>query len=204
MNIFDQKTLGIVMLVMLAVLVIVKRIATGSTFDAPRGNLAVRLINSFNLFFLLIVIPGTSLLMMTGRLETLDPLRMVILDPWVQPVWYLVGLVIYSLGHILMGWALICLGRNYQIGGIPPRAEHEIITDGPFRIIRHPVYTAALGIALGLVLLTQSGALLGVFVTYLLLIIILIGIEEEDLQRVYPEQYSLYRENAKKLIPFVY
>lgn len=204
MNLFDGNTLGVIMLLLLAFLVIVKRISTGSTIDVPRGTLPVRLINSFNLFFLLIVIPAISLLLITGQLEAVDPMHIDIIDPWLLPLVHLAGLFIYIAGHVLMGWALICLGRNYQIGGTPPRAGAQIITNGPFRLIRHPVYAAALCICLGLAVLTQSGILFGAFGLYALFINILIGIEEQDLLQNDPEPYTAYRQNAKRLIPFVY
>ena len=55
MHLFDQKILGIMMLFLLGALVVVKRGATGSVLEVPKGNLLVRLVNSYNLFFLLIV-----------------------------------------------------------------------------------------------------------------------------------------------------
>jgi hypothetical protein len=51
MHLLDQKILGIAILLLLAMLVIVKRAATGSILDKPKGNLLVQLVNVFNLFF---------------------------------------------------------------------------------------------------------------------------------------------------------
>ncbi len=60
------------------------------------------------------------------------------------------GLVIYVLGYLLMAWALIKLGSNYQLGGSTPRSRDKMVMDGPYRWVRHPMYTAALNISLGL------------------------------------------------------
>ena len=204
MHLFDQKILGIMMLFLLSALVVVKRGATGSVLEVPKGNLLVRLVNSFNLFFLLIVAPFTAVLLMTHHLETIDPTRIVISDPWLLAFWEIVGLVFYVAGFLLMAWALICLGDNYQIGGTLPRAKDKMIMNGPFRIIRHPLYAAALGISLGLAGLTQSGALFGVFSLYLIFILVLIPLEEDGLRQVYDRQYIFYQQKTKKLIPFVY
>lgn len=204
MHLFDQKVLGIMMLFLLGILVVVKQIATGSVLDKPKGNFLVRLVNSFNLFFLLIVAPFTAVLLMTRHLETIDPTHIIISDPWLLVFWEIVGLVFYVAGFFLMVWALICLGDNYQIGGTPPRAKDKMIMHGPFRIIRHPMYTAALSISLGLAGLTQSWALFGVFSLYLIFILVLIPLEEYGLRQVYDRQYIFYQQKTKKLIPFVY
>ena len=52
MHLLDQRILGIAILFLLGMLVIVKRVATGSVLDKPKGNLLVQLVNIFNLFFL--------------------------------------------------------------------------------------------------------------------------------------------------------
>ncbi len=66
------------------------------------------------------------------------------------------------------------------------------------------MYTAALSISLGLAVLLQSGMLLVLFGLYLVLIVELIPVEEEGLRRAYGEQYIVYRQTVRKLIPFVY
>ena len=67
MHLLDQRILGIAILCLLGMLVIVKRVATGSILDKPKGNLLVQLVNIFNLFFLLVVNPLAAILLITGR-----------------------------------------------------------------------------------------------------------------------------------------
>jgi len=55
MHLLDQRTLGIAILVLLGALVIVKKMATGSILEKPKGDLLAWLTNAFNLFFLLVV-----------------------------------------------------------------------------------------------------------------------------------------------------
>ncbi len=52
MNLFDQRLLGIGILILLAFMVIVKQWVTGSILDKPKGDRLVQLVNIFNLFFL--------------------------------------------------------------------------------------------------------------------------------------------------------
>jgi protein-S-isoprenylcysteine O-methyltransferase Ste14 len=203
MHLLDQMLIGTVILFLLGMLVIVKRMATGSILDKPKGNLLVQLVNIFNLFFLLIVNPLAAVLLITRRLEIIDPTHMVIEASWLLMVVEIVGLVLYVIGYLLMAWALITLGCNYQLGGSAPRSEDKMVMAGPYRLIRHPMYTAALSISLGLTCLIQSWAFFCVFCIYVVLILLLIPMEEDGLQKAYGEQYVVYQQNARKLIPFV-
>ena len=204
MNLLDQRILGIAIIFLLGVLVTVKQVATGSILDKPKGNLMVQLVNIFNLFFLLGVNPLTAILLITRRLPTIDPTHTTINEPGILMVLEIAGLVMYVIGFLLMAGALITLGRNYQLGGSAPRSEDKMVIEGPYRLIRHPMYTAALSISLGLACLIQSWACFGVFCIYLVLISLLIPMEENELQKAYGEQYGAYQQKARKLVPFIY
>jgi len=112
--------------------------------------------------------------------------------------------VLYVAGFLLMAWALTSLKRNYQMGGSAPRDTDRLVIAGPYRIVRHPMYAAALYISLGLACLTQSLACLAVFFIYLVLILQLVPLEEGGLQRVYGQQYTDYQQKTGKIIPFVF
>ena len=64
--------------------------------------------------------------------------------------------------------------------------------------------SAALSIALGLACLVHSFALFFVFCLYLVLIMLLLPREEAGLQQAYDENYVVYQQHTKRLIPFVY
>jgi protein-S-isoprenylcysteine O-methyltransferase Ste14 len=204
MHLLDQRILGIAILFLLGMLVTVKRVATGSILDKPKGNLMVQSVSIFNLFFLLVVNPLAAILLIVLRLPTVDPTYMTIHEPWTLMVLEIVGLVMYVTGFILMAGALSTLRRNYQLGGSAPRSEDEMVMEGPYRLVRHPMYTAALSISLGLACLIQSWAFFGVFCIYLVLILLLIPVEEDGLRKAYGEQYCAYQQKTRKLIPFVY
>jgi protein-S-isoprenylcysteine O-methyltransferase Ste14 len=202
MHLLDQKALGTVILLLLAVLVIVKQKATGSILkDKPGGNLRLRLTHIFNLFFLLMVNPLAAILLITGYLEAFDPTRPAMDSPRLLMGLEIGGMVLYGMGFLLMAWALIRLGRNYQPGGSDPRVADEMVMDGPYRLVRHPIYTAALAISLGLSCLVQSLALFFLFSIYFILILLLIPGEEEGLRRANSAQYIAYRQKVKGLIP---
>ena len=138
MHLLDQRTLGIVMLLLLGMLVLIKHVATGSILDKPQGSVWIWLIHIFNMFFLLIANPLAALLLLTRALEVVDPTHLAI-DLW----WLLMGLeiggmVVYLLGYLLMGWALISLGRKYQVGGSAPRAADTLVIADAYQFVRHP------------------------------------------------------------------
>jgi len=204
MYLLGQTTLGIIILVLLGILVIVKQVATGAILDRPQGTALVQAVNIFNLFFLLVVNPLTAILLLTQNMVTADPTHVVIAQQWLLTLVEVVGLVLYVAGFLLMAWALITLSHNYQLGGSAPRPEDKLVAAGPYTLVRHPMYTSALSIALGLALLTQSVAVLGVFGIYVILLAQLIPVEESTLSTAYGEQYGAYLRETKKIIPFVY
>jgi len=113
----------------------------------------------------------------------------------------IVGAIVFASGLGLAVWARIHLGRNW---GMPmsQKQEPELVTDGPYRFVRHPIYTGILLALLGTALATNL---------YWLLACIVVGayfvysarVEERNLMRTFPRQYPIYRARTKMLIPFV-
>lgn len=203
MHLMGQTTLGIAILLLLGLLVVVKRVTTGAILDRPQGSLLVQLVNVFNLFFLLVVNPVAAVLLVTSRLEVLDPTRVKVGAPIIVTAIEIVGFLLYVGGFVLMAWALIRLAKNYQLGGSAPRSGDTLITDGPYRLVRHPMYAAALNISAGLALLVQSWAFVCVFCIYLVLIHRLIPREEEKMLTAYGAQYAVYQRRTRKLAFFL-
>lgn len=196
--------LAVTIFVLLAALVSVKRVATGTILDKPEGSLTVRLVNLFNLLFLLVVNPLAGVLLATGRLAKLDPGHVAAGEPWIRAIVRIGGLTIYVIGFVVMGWALIALRHNYQLGGVAPRPGDHMVASGPYRLIRHPMYAAVLVISFGLACLTQSLTGLAVFAIYLLLIRLLIPVEEAGLRSAYGDRYADYERSTSRLVPCVY
>jgi protein-S-isoprenylcysteine O-methyltransferase Ste14 len=118
-----------------------------------------------------------------------------------SPVLGAIGAVVFVSGIALAIWARIHLGRNW---GMPmtQRAEPELVTSGPYRFVRHPIYTGLLAGLLGTALATN---LFG-----LIIVAVLVGyfyysasVEEKNLIATFPAAYPAYRSATKMLIPFV-
>jgi protein-S-isoprenylcysteine O-methyltransferase Ste14 len=80
--------------------------------------------------------------------------------------------------------------------------DPELVTSGPYRLVRHPIYTGLLTAVVGTALATNLivlgiAAVLGIFFCYSA------TVEERNLGTTFPSAYPEYRARTKMLIPFV-
>ncbi len=113
-----------------------------------------------------------------------------------------VGVLLCAAGIGFAIWARRTLGTNWSAN--PTIKEgHELITDGPYRIVRHPIYTGLLLAVFGSEL---ADGRLSAFIVFLICttgIIVKLTIEERLMMRQFPNEYAAYKKRAKALIPFV-
>lgn len=116
--------------------------------------------------------------------------------------WPWVGAALTLVGITLAVWARVYLGRNW---GMPQtlRRDHELVSSGPYQLVRHPIYAGMLlgllGTALAygpfwFIMLLGVGAFF-VYSTY---------VEERDLCARFPDAYRQYRARTKRLVPFIW
>jgi protein-S-isoprenylcysteine O-methyltransferase Ste14 len=114
-----------------------------------------------------------------------------------------VGLGVQLLGAWFYLYAKRYLGRQWS-GSISIKTDHQLITSGPYRRIRHPMYTGMITMALGTAIVsTRLHALLGavlVAVSY----VIKIGIEEVWLSAHFGAAHEEWRRHSWKLLPPIY
>jgi protein-S-isoprenylcysteine O-methyltransferase Ste14 len=112
-----------------------------------------------------------------------------------------IGTVLFVLGLALAIWARLILGRNW---GMPmtQRAEPELVTAGPYRLVRHPIYS---GILLGMLGTALAISLIGLGITLILGIFFVYSatVEERNLTATFPSAYPAYRARTKMIIPFL-
>ena len=113
-------------------------------------------------------------------------------------------MILLFVGNILLYWSRIILKRSFRLGGVAPRSEDKLITSGPYRWIRHPMYTSILLMSLGLTLLIQSALILLLFIMLTIFVILLIPLEDAQLQKSYGLIFSKYRQKVKALVPYIY
>lgn len=118
-----------------------------------------------------------------------------------SPALIAVGFVVFGSGLALAIWARVHLGRNW---GMPMtvKDEPELVTSGPYRRVRHPIYSGLLLAVLGTALATN---LVG------LILLVAVGayfvhsarVEERNLMAAFPNAYPAYRARTRMLIPFI-
>jgi protein-S-isoprenylcysteine O-methyltransferase Ste14 len=118
-------------------------------------------------------------------------------DPWRAAL----GLVLFALGLAFAIWARRALGRNW---GTPMsrKDDPELVTSGPYRLVRHPIYSgillAGMGTAVALSWLwIIAVALAGAYFVYSA------TVEESYMTERFPDTYPQYRQSTKMLVPFV-
>ena len=118
-------------------------------------------------------------------------------DPWREGG----GVVLFALGLGFALWARRHIGRNW---GTPMtrKDEPELVTSGPYRLVRHPIYSGILLAGLGTAVALNWVWLIAVALagTYFLYAAV---VEERSLTGQFPEAYSAYKRSSKMLVPFI-
>lgn len=120
-------------------------------------------------------------------------------------VWpFVAGLVLIAAGIGLRAWSIATLGRFFQYR-IEVQSDHYVVTNGPYRYVRHPSYSGILLVLVGIGLAT--GDVLS------LLVVVLVGgaglgvrihAEERQLTDALGAQYENFAARRKRLVPRVW
>jgi protein-S-isoprenylcysteine O-methyltransferase Ste14 len=113
------------------------------------------------------------------------------------------GLALFGVGIALVLWSGIALGRLYS-PEVTVQEDHHLITDGPYRHVRHPRYLGGILYALGFSLVFRSWV--GVAATVLSLGVFWLRIRDEEalMRREFGPAWETYCQRSWRLIPFVY
>jgi protein-S-isoprenylcysteine O-methyltransferase Ste14 len=112
------------------------------------------------------------------------------------------GVALLAAGLGFSVWARRHLGRNWS-SQVVVKKDHVLIRSGPYRHVRHPIYTGILLAFLG------TGVTIGEWRGLLAFLFVLVAFavksraEEHRMQGIFPE-YQQYRRETAALIPFVY
>jgi protein-S-isoprenylcysteine O-methyltransferase Ste14 len=117
---------------------------------------------------------------------------------WAQAL----GAAVCVAGLFVTVWARQTLAGNWS-GDVTFKQGHELVKAGPYRFVRHPIYTGLLLMCVGSA--TETGRLRG----WLGVVFVAVGFwiklkqEEKLMLRHFPDQYPAYRRQVKALVPFV-
>jgi len=100
-------------------------------------------------------------------------------------------------------WARRDLGRNWS--ATPTiRENHELITSGPYRFVRHPIYSGILLALLGTAIASGNVLWLVALALFLGLFAFRMRAEEQLMGSEFPDQYPSYVARTSALIPFIW
>jgi protein-S-isoprenylcysteine O-methyltransferase Ste14 len=129
---------------------------------------------------------------------------------WVEPIGSLDTSAIHALGNALalLGiaatlYAQLAMGTSWRIG-VDPEERTALVTDGPFALVRNPIFSAMLPTALGLALLVPSwvsiAGLIGLVIALELQVRV---VEEPYLLRAHGGAYADYAARVGRFVPSV-
>jgi protein-S-isoprenylcysteine O-methyltransferase Ste14 len=111
-----------------------------------------------------------------------------------------IGLGLVLTGLLLCCWSRFLLGRNWS-ATVQLKKDHELITAGPYGLIRHPIYTGLL------LMFSGNGLIVGDYRAILAVLIVFISfwrklrLEEKWLEEYFGTPYDRYMQHTKALLP---
>lgn len=160
-----------------------KNSAAAKTVESPESRRVHELLLNFGLLLVFIPVPGLRQPLFTQSIIS-----------------SVAGLSLQGACLALAIWARRHLGHNWS-GRIEIKVDHELIRSGPYRVLRHPIYTAILGMCVGSALVIgQVHALIG-----LAMVMYAYGrkirMEEAKLREAFGPSYESYRRKTWALVP---
>jgi protein-S-isoprenylcysteine O-methyltransferase Ste14 len=118
-----------------------------------------------------------------------------------RPDGHTLGFALCLLGLTATFGAQVAMGDSWRIG-VDPKESTELVTGGPFRIVRNPIYSAMIPTCLGFVLLVPNALAVAAWIALVVgLELHVRGVEEPYLLRVHGRAYSEYAARVGRFLP---
>lgn len=118
-------------------------------------------------------------------------------------VGHAIGLVLAVGGVILTFGAQLAMGDEWRIG-VDPEERTRLVTDGPFKLVRNPIYSAMIPTVLGLVLMVPNALAVAVIIALVIALEMQVRLVEEPyLLRTHGEEYARYAAQVGRFVPGV-
>lgn len=116
---------------------------------------------------------------------------------------HIAGAALATAGIVATFLAQLAMGASWRVG-VDPEERTVLVTDGPFALVRNPIFAAMLPATLGLVLLVPSWIALLAFAGLLAAVELQVrAVEEPHLLRVHGNAYAEYALRVGRFVPAV-
>jgi protein-S-isoprenylcysteine O-methyltransferase Ste14 len=115
----------------------------------------------------------------------------------------LLGMFIFLTGMTLFTWAALCLKGAFY-GNVEP-VTNQLVADGPYSLVRHPLYLSMLISLFGLgIALRSFWGLTAIFVLFLPALLYRARLEERSLEKKHGTAWQEFEKRTFFLFPFVW
>jgi protein-S-isoprenylcysteine O-methyltransferase Ste14 len=131
------------------------------------------------------------------------PLPWLYLPLWPVGLWpFWLGAAVTIAGLLFAVWARVHLGRNWS-RSVTIKQGHELITTGPYAVVRHPIYTGILTGLLGTAIALSQVRGIIVLALFFLAFWIKLRMEEQWMRSQFGETYAAYAHQTAALVPYL-
>ena len=117
---------------------------------------------------------------------------------------FYIGITIMLAGMALRFWSVAALGASFRTT-IETHTDQKVVSNGPYRLIRHPSYSGSILICCGYGIALQNWlSLLTAVLLPLAALLYRIHMEEPALVASFGTEYIEYQKRTKKLIPWIW
>jgi protein-S-isoprenylcysteine O-methyltransferase Ste14 len=123
--------------------------------------------------------------------------------PTISDSQLILGITFVVAGYAATLWCYAAMGNAWRIG-VDQREKNALVTSGPYRFIRHPIYSFQLVMLAGALLLLPTALSLVALAVHAVCAIIKASGEEKYLLTVHGEDYRAYLKRSGGLFPKIF
>ncbi len=112
------------------------------------------------------------------------------------------GLIFYIVFSWVQIWAIKVLGENYS-QDIAIKKDHKLITNGPFKIVRHPQYLAQFLMDIGGAVATLSYILVPFALLQIPFLFLRAALEDKLLEKHFGGNFIDFKKKTGQIFPFI-
>jgi protein-S-isoprenylcysteine O-methyltransferase Ste14 len=205
MHLIGEQGIGVFLFAVLALQGGAMLACTGRFLQIkPEGQGIVMAENYFNTAILILFIPLIAVSLIIGWYQILDLTHLDITIPWLVYVLEAIGIALIVCGTAMVVFGFLALRNTFQPGGFGPRSQDSLVTWGMYSLVRNPLNAGVFYVTLGLSLVVQSLFVMALSIIYLILVLRVLSLEENQLSEAFGEEYRSYSQKVSRLVPFIY